>query len=83
MAGAGSLYLTLYFNWEQVFLLVSTIIFLMILIIFVIPSKNNHTSSNRNLISPFKEFVFRNSLFNISLIFLFIFSFKFGDVILV
>ena len=53
----------------------------MILIIFVIPSKNNHTSSNRNLISPFKEFVFRNSLFNISLIFLFIFSFKFGDVI--
>ena len=82
LAGAGSLYLTLYFNWEQVFLLVSTIIFfLMILIIFVIPSKNNHTSSNRNLISPFKEFVFRNSLFNISLIFLFIFSFKFGDVI--
>ena len=82
MAGAGSLYLTLYFDWEQVFLIVSTIIFfLMILIIFVIPSKNNHTSSNRNLISPFKEFVFRNSLFNISLIFLFIFSFKFGDVI--
>ena len=55
--------------------------FLMILIIFVIPSKNNHTSSNRNLISPFKEFIFRNSLFNISLIFIFIFSFKFGDVI--
>jgi len=82
LAGAGSLYLTLYFSWEHVFLLVSTIIFfLMILIIFVIPSKNNHTSSNRNLISPFKEFVFRNSLFNISLIFLFIFSFKFGDVI--
>jgi len=82
LAGAGSLYLTLYFNWEQVFLLVSIIIFfLMILIIFVIPSKNNHISSNRNLISPFKEFIFRNSLFNITLIFIFIFSFKFGDVI--
>ena len=60
MAGAGSLYLTLYFDWEQVFLIVSTIIFfLMILIIFVIPSKNNHTSSNKSH-SPFKEFVFKS-----------------------
>ena len=82
LAGAGSLYLTIYLSWEQIFLVVSTIIFfLMIIIIFVIPSKNNHKASKKNIIIPFKEFIFRNSLSNILLIFLFIFFFKFGDVI--
>ena len=53
----------------------------MILIIFVIPSKNIHKASNKNLITPFKEFIFRNTFLKILLIFLFIFFFKFGDVI--
>ena len=73
LAGAGSLYLTIYLSWEQIFLVVSIIIFLMIIIIFVIPSKNNHKASKKNIIIPFKEFIFRNSLSNILLIFLFIF----------
>ena len=48
LAGAGSLYLTTYFSWEQIFLLVSLIIiFLMVLIIFVIPSENIHKASNK------------------------------------
>ena len=82
LAGAGSLYLTTYFSWEQIFLLVSFIIlFLMVLIIFVIPSENIHKASNKNLITPFKEFIFRNTFLKILLIFLFIFFFKFGDVI--
>jgi len=82
LAGAGSLYLTIYLSWEQIFLVVSTIIFfLMIIIIFVIPSKNNHKASKKNIIIPFREFIFRNSFSNILLIFLFIFFFKFGDVI--
>ena len=82
LAGAGSLYLTTYFSWEQIFLLVSLIIlFLMVLIIFVIPSENIHKASNKNLITPFKEFIFRNTFLKILLIFLFIFFFKFGDVI--
>ena len=74
LAGAGSLYLTTYFSWEQIFLLVSLIIlFLMVLIIFVIPSENIHKASNKNLITPFKEFIFRNTFLKILLIFLFIF----------
>ena len=82
LAGAGSLYLTTYFSWEQIFLLVSLIIlFLMVLIIFVIPSENIHKASNKNLIAPFKEFIFLNTFLKILLIFLFIFFFKFGDVI--
>ena len=82
LAGAGSLYLTTYFSWEQIFLLVSLIIlFLMVLIIFVIPSENIHKASNKNLITPFKEFILRNTFLKILLIFLFIFFFKFGDVI--
>ena len=82
VAGAGSLYLTSYFSWEQIFFVVSLIIlFLMILVIFVIPSKNSHVASKKNLITPFKEFIFRNTFTKIFLIFLFIFFFKFGDVI--
>ena len=82
LAGAGSLYLTLFFAWEKVFLIIALMMFfLMILIIFIIPSKNKNISSKKNLISPFKEFIFRNSFFKVLLIFIFIFSFKFGDVI--
>ena len=82
LAGAGSLYLTLFFAWEKVFLTIALMMFfLMILIIFIIPSKNKNISSKKNLISPFKEFIFRNSFFKVLLIFIFIFSFKFGDVI--
>ena len=82
LAGAGSLYLTLFFAWAKVFLIIALMMFfLMILIIFIIPSKNKIISSKKNLISPFKEFIFRNSFFKVLLIFIFIFSFKFGDVI--
>ena len=82
LAGAGSLYLTLFFAWAKVFLTIALMMFfLMILIIFIIPSKNKIISSKKNLISPFKEFIFRNSFFKVLLIFIFIFSFKFGDVI--
>ncbi len=82
LAGAGSLYLTVIFSWEYVFLTISVIFFfLMLLIIFIIPSTNNHIASQKNLIEPFKEFLFRNSISKVLLIFLFIFFFKFGDVI--
>ena len=81
-AGAGSLYLTVIFSWEYVFLTISIIFFfLMVFIIFIIPSTNNHIASKKNLIEPFREFLFRNSISKVSLIFLFIFFFKFGDVI--
>jgi len=81
-AGAGSLYLTVIFSWELVFLTISVIFFfLMLFIIFIIPSTNNHIASKKNLIEPFKEFLFRNSISKVLLIFLFIFFFKFGDVI--
>ena len=81
-AGAGSLYLTVMFSWEYVFLTISVIFFfLMLFIIFIIPSTNNHIASKKNLIEPFKEFLFRNALSKVLLIFLFIFFFKFGDVI--
>ena len=82
LAGAGSLYLTSYLSWKETFLVVSLIIlFLMTLLIFVMPSKNNHLESRKDLIEPFKEFIFRNSFFNVLIIIIFIFSFKFGDVI--
>ena len=82
IAGAGSLYLTVIFSWEYVFLTISFIFFsLMLFIIFIIPSTNNHIASKKNLIEPFKEFIFRNSISRVLLIFLFIFFFKFGDVI--
>ena len=81
-AGAGSLYLTVIFSWEYVFLTISIIFFfLMVFIIFIIPSTNSHIASKKNLIEPFREFLFRNSISKVSLIFLFIFFFKFGDVI--
>jgi len=81
-AGAGSLYLTVIFSWEYVFLTISIIFFfLMVFIIFIIPSTNNHIASKKNLIEPFREFLFRNSISKVLLIFLFIFFFKFGDVI--
>ena len=81
-AGAGSLYLTVIFSWEYVFLTISIIFFfLMVFIIFIIPSTNSHIASKKNLIEPFKEFLFRNSISKVLLIFLFIFFFKFGDVI--
>ncbi|MAR64179.1 MAG: MFS transporter [Rickettsiales bacterium] len=81
-AGAGSLYLTVIFSWEYVFLTISIIFFfLMVFIIFIIPSTNSHIASKKNLIEPFREFLFRNSISKVLLIFLFIFFFKFGDVI--
>ena len=81
-AGAGSLYLTVIFSWEYVFLTISIFFFfLMVIIIFIIPSTNSYIASKKNLIEPFKEFLFRNSISKVSLIFLFIFFFKFGDVI--
>ena len=56
LAGAGSLYLTTYFSWEQIFLLVSLIIlFLMVLIIFVIPSENIHKASKKILLHHSKN----------------------------
>ena len=60
--------------------MVSTIIFFNDNNYFRNSFKNNHKAS-KNIIIPFKEFIFRNSFSNILLIFLFIFFFKFGDVI--
>ncbi len=83
IAGAGSLYLSSIFSWSVVFLIVSIIIaFLMILSIFFIKVQDtsiNHTS--KSLLAPFKEFISRNSIKNISIILCFIFFFKFGDVV--
>jgi len=83
-AGAGSLYLKSYFSWNLVFTIVALLLLILMLLIILIPIENDKRKKKRssnNLIKPFYEFVFRHSIFKISLIFIFIFSFKFGDVI--
>ncbi len=82
-AGAGSLYLKSVFSWSVVFIIISCVIFvLMITTIFFIRISNKKIQKNsKNLLAPFKEFLSRNSFYKISLIILFIFFFKFGDVV--
>ncbi len=84
LAGAGALYLKEIFSWSVVFFTISVLIFsLMILTIFIIPVKDDGKEEVRkkNYIEPFLEFITRNSLLKILVILLFIFFFKFGDVI--
>tara|TARA_A100001015_G_C15044598_1_gene742618 strand:+ start:2930 stop:4189 length:1260 start_codon:yes stop_codon:yes gene_type:complete len=83
IAGAGSLYLKSLFSWSEVFLIVALVIFcLMIITIFLIKIENNFIKKDqKNLFEPFKEFINRNALNRIFMIILFIFFFKFGDVV--
>ncbi len=83
VAGAGSLYLKSLFSWSQVFLIVASVIFcLMIITIFLIKIENNFIKKDqKNLFEPFQEFINRNALGRIFMIILFIFFFKFGDVV--
>ncbi len=83
MAGAGALYLKEIFSWSEIFLSIAILIFmLMVLTIFFIPIKaSKKNKSEKNFIKPFLEFVNRNTYFKILTIILFIFFFKFGDVI--
>ena len=83
IAGAGSLYLKSIFSWSQVFILVAIVIlFLMILSIFVLKINSKLKQKNQSsLLAPFKEFISRNSIKNLTVILFFIFFFKFGDVV--
>ena len=84
LAGAGSLYLKYYFAWNTVFMIVGFIIFFLGLSILFLPIKKDHLSKKRNeknLLKPFYEFLFRHSAIKVFLILIFIFSFKFCDVI--
>jgi PAT family beta-lactamase induction signal transducer AmpG len=83
LAGAGSLYLTSFFSWKIVFVIMSAVLFfLMFIIIFLIPiTEKSKTVKKKNYIKPFNEFIIRNSLYKTLLIIFFIFSFKFGDVV--
>ena len=83
IAGAGSLYLKSLFSWSEVFLIVALVIFcLMIITIFLIKIENNFIKKDqKNLFEPFKEFINRNAINRIFMIILFIFFFKFGDVV--
>ncbi len=84
LAGAGSLYLKYYFNWSIVFTIVGLIILFLALLILFIPIKKDYSfkkESEKNLLKPFYEFLFRHSAIKIFLILILIFSFKFGDVI--
>ena len=62
-AGAGSLYLKSIFDWSTVFLIISSIIFLvMLLTILVIKIQTSVIKmSSESLLAPFKEFISRNS----------------------
>ena len=84
LAGAGSLYLKDLYSWPIVFTIISGIIFVLsILTIFLIKleSVSEINNNNENLLAPFKEFVCRNSFLKIGIVLLFIFFFKFGDVV--
>ena len=82
-AGAGSLYLKSYFSWGFVFMIIGILIFLIMIFIILIPIKNDKKKKigSKNLFLPFKEFIFRHTFLKVTLIMIFIFSFKFGDVI--
>ncbi len=83
IAGAGSLYLKSILSWSQVFMSIAVVIlFLMILSIFVLKT-NSHRKQKKqsSLLAPFKEFISRNSIKNLTVILFFIFFFKFGDVV--
>ena len=84
LVGAGSLYLKSIFSWSTVFLMIALLIFiLMILTIFILPDRKEFSRAKikKKISEPFKEFVLRNSLSKVFLIIIFIFFFKFGDVI--
>lgn len=83
LAGAGSLYLKSIFTWSEVFLIISGIIFMLSIctIFFVKLDKINIKKKSNNLLAPFKEFILRNTFYKSLIIILFIFSFKFGDVV--
>ncbi len=84
LAGAGSLYLKNLYSWPIVFTIISGIIFVLsIFTIFLIKleSVSEINNNNENLLAPFKEFVCRNSFLKIGIVLLFIFFFKFGDVV--
>ena len=83
LAGAGALYLKEVFSWSEVFLSLAFVIFiLMILTIFIIPVKISEKKlDEKNLLKPFLEFLTRNTLLRLLIIILFIFFFKFGDVV--
>ena len=84
IAGAGSLYLKNLYSWPIVFTIISGIIFVLsIITIFLIKleSVSETNNSDEKLLTPLKEFVFRNSFLKIGIILLFIFFFKFGDVV--
>ncbi len=82
IAGAGSLYLKHLFEWSIVFFIVATFIaFLMIIIVVVKVDFDRIHRSSENFLTPFKEFISRNTIEkNLVIIFL-IFFFKFGDVV--
>lgn len=82
-AGAGSLYLKSVFDWSTVFLIISSIIFIVMLLTILVIKIQTSTikKSSESLFAPFQEFISRNSLQRILIIILFIFFFKFGDVV--
>ena len=83
IAGAGSLYLKSILSWSQVFMSIAVVIlFLMILSIFVLKINSQRKQKKQSsLLAPFKEFISRNSIKNLTVILFFIFFFKFGDVV--
>jgi len=82
-AGAGSLYLKSIFDWSTVFLIISSVIFLVMLLTTLVIKIQTSVikKSSESLLAPFKEFISRNSFNRILIIILFIFFFKFGDVV--
>lgn len=81
-AGAGSLYLKHLFSWSIVFFIVALIIAILMVIIYLIKLESEPINRvSQSLTAPFKEFVSRNSSDKIIIIILFIFFFKFGDVV--
>ncbi len=82
-AGAGSLYLKSYFSWTIVFFIVGFFISIIMFLVILFPLKKDKASKKieKNLIKPFYEFIFRHPFFKVLVIIIFIFSFKFGDVV--
>ena len=82
IAGAGSLYLKHLFEWSIVFFIVAIFIFLLMVIIMVVKVDFDPINrSSKNLLTPFKEFISRNTIEKTLVIISFIFFFKFGDVV--
>ena len=82
IAGAGSLYLKHLFEWSIVFFIIATFIaFLMIIILVVKVDFDRINRSSENFLTPFKEFISRNTIEKNLVIILLIFFFKFGDVV--